>query len=101
MASPPLLYLHGLAGDLFTTPADQGWPAFLDALGAQFSITAPAHPGYDGGPSTEGLDAVEDYVFLYLDLLDELGHNGVELVGFSLGGWLAAELALRYPRRVR
>src|SRR5437764_1451807 len=43
---------------------------------------------------------MEDATFHHLDLLDRLGFASVPIVGLSLGGWMAAELATRYPERV-
>jgi pimeloyl-ACP methyl ester carboxylesterase len=97
----PLLYLHGLC-DLHSAIPGDGRTAFLDALAAgQRTVLAPALPGYPGSSGLEDMRDVEDYVFHLLDLLDELGLGQVDLAGHSLGGWLAAELALRRPDRVR
>jgi len=52
------------------------------------------------GGSAE-IDGVEDLVFHYLDLLDALGLPQVDLVGACLGGWIAAELAVRHSQRIR
>src|SRR6185369_7099133 len=43
---------------------------------------------------------IDDAVFHYLDVLDGLGLDRVHLVGVSLGGWIAAELAIRHPERI-
>ena len=40
-------------------------------------------------------------VFHYLELFDALGIERFDLVGHCVGGWLAAELAVRHPQRVR
>ena len=39
-------------------------------------------------------------MFLYLDLLDELDLNDVILMGFSMGGWTAVELAVANSTRI-
>jgi pimeloyl-ACP methyl ester carboxylesterase len=47
------------------------------------------------------LDTIEDYVLHYMDLFDRFGLDRFDLAGFSLGGWLAAEYAIRQPDRIR
>jgi pimeloyl-ACP methyl ester carboxylesterase len=87
---PPLVYLHGVLGET-------RWYPFHQALAARFDVIAPAHPGYG---ETEGLGAIEaadDVVFHYLDLFEGLGITRAHVVGVSLGGWIAAELAVRHP----
>src|SRR5262245_40486980 len=61
----PLLLLHG--GD-----GPQGHLPFLQRLTEQFDVIAPTHPGFASSPIPEHFDALEDLVYLYLDLLDAL-----------------------------
>jgi pimeloyl-ACP methyl ester carboxylesterase len=89
-----LLYLHSAMGEAtWQTP-------HLNALAERVELFAPAHPGF---LSSEGLDEirdVEDLVYHYLAYLDAKGWDSVAVMGVSLGGWIAAELAARYPERV-
>lgn len=92
---PPLVYLHG------TWPlelADGGGP-FLRALAERYRVIAPRHPGFGDSTGTERLLDLHDFLYYYLDLLDALELHGVPLVGHSLGGMLAAELAAVQPAR--
>jgi pimeloyl-ACP methyl ester carboxylesterase len=93
----PLLYLHGFAD---VHGAVSGWLPFHEALAASARLLTPAHPGCAASTGSDGIDGVEDLVFHYLDLLDMLGLERVDLVGACVGGWIAAELALRHPHRV-
>jgi len=92
-AGNPVLLLHGLA------PVDPGAP-FLDLLARSAAIIAPTHPGFGHTPRPHDFDTVYDLVHLYLDLLEQLPHDRVTLVGLSFGGWLAAEIAAARSRRV-
>jgi pimeloyl-ACP methyl ester carboxylesterase len=90
---PPLLYLHSAGGET-------EWMPFHEGLAQQFSVYLPAHPGFG---SSQGLDEIRDIYDLawhYVDLLDQLGLEKVPLVGFSLGAWIAMELAILRPERV-
>jgi pimeloyl-ACP methyl ester carboxylesterase len=89
----PLLYLHG-AGDLGM------WLPALSALAGLYRVWRPDHPGFNGSEDRDGIDSVHDLAFFYLDLLDRLDAERVVVVGSSLGGWLAADLATIEPRRV-
>lgn len=95
---PPVLYLHGLA-DVHGAVAD--WLPFHAALAASFRVLAPAHPGCATSGGSAEVDGVEDLVFHYLDLLDALGLARVDVLGACVGGWIAAELAVRHPQRIR
>ncbi len=90
----PLLFLHG-AGGL------RGWDPFLAGLAAQFTVYAPSHPGFETSTGIEHLDDVLDLVVFYNDFLDALGLDATHVVGHSMGGMLAAELAALSPHRVR
>jgi pimeloyl-ACP methyl ester carboxylesterase len=94
----PLLYLHGLA-DVHTAVAD--WQPAHMHLAAGRRLLAPAHPGCAASTGLNDVDSLEDLVFHYLDLLDALGLDRVDVVGNCLGGWIAAELAVRRPDRIR
>jgi pimeloyl-ACP methyl ester carboxylesterase len=98
-AGTALLYLHGLA-DLHSARAPDDLPAALTSLAAGREVIAPALPGYVGTEAT-GVDSVEEHVFHLLDLLDALGLPQVDVVGHSIGGWIAAEAAVRHPQRFR
>ena len=99
-AGTHVLYLHGLCDMHSALPGDR-FTDFLSRLVPTMDIVAPALPGYSGSSGVENMHDVEDYVFLLVDLLDRLVLRSVDVVGHSLGGWLAAELALRRPDRVR
>ncbi len=99
-SGPPLLYLHGLVADIHSLPADSGLTAFHDTLAQSFSVYAPALPGYAETEGYDELETVEDMVFFCLDVLDSLQLDRVSLVGTSLGGWVATELATRHAHRL-
>ncbi|MCL2385798.1 MAG: alpha/beta hydrolase [Alphaproteobacteria bacterium] len=61
---------------------------------------APSHPGFGGTPLPDWLDSVDDLSYLYLDLLDAMDLRNVTVLGFSLGGWIAAEMAVRCSARI-
>lgn len=90
----PVLYLHGLDGAAPALP-------FVAPLGESFQLLVPEHPGFGASDLPSWLDAIDDVAYFYLDLLDELALERVDLVGHSLGGWIALELAIRSPQRFR
>jgi pimeloyl-ACP methyl ester carboxylesterase len=89
---PPLLYLHG-AGTFW-------WMPVHDLLSRDRRVVLPVHPGFGASEGFEAIETIEDLVFHTRDVLDALDLARVDVVGLSLGGWLAAELALRSPERV-
>jgi len=92
-AGRPLLYLHG--------PNDVGqWLPVLDDLAARHDVLAPEHPGFGASDLPAWLDTVPDLANFYLDLIDQLDLHDVDLIGHDLGGWIAAELAVRNPQRL-
>ena len=93
-AGEPILLLHGLH------PVDPDAP-FLALLGQHADIIAPSHPGFGHSPQPERFDTIYDLVHLYLDLLETLPHPKVTLLGFSFGGWLAAEIAATCCHRLK
>ncbi|HXO02756.1 MAG TPA: alpha/beta hydrolase [Stellaceae bacterium] len=91
--APPLVFLHGAGGHT-------GWMGFLDALAEDFAVYAPEHPGFGRSDDPAWLDEVGDLAYFYLDFLQRLGLDRVHLIGTSLGGWIAAELAVRNQTRL-
>ena len=70
------------------------------ALAARSCTVLPTHPGFDGEPRPERFARIDDLVLAYLTLIERLDLRNVVVVGNSLGGWLAAELALRTSPRI-
>jgi len=90
----PVVYLHSANGE-----ADD--LTFLDLLALTRRVVAPVFPGFGTSEGIEHIEDIEDAAFHILDILDRLGFDQVDLVGMSLGGWMAAEVAVRWPERVR
>ena len=93
-AGPSLLYLHS-AGGLY-----EGDP-FLEALGANYRVYAPSLPGYLDSEGAENLRTMLDFTLWGFDVMDELGLSQPLLVGHSMGGMMAAEMASLYPKAFR
>ena len=89
----PILALHG-----FDTIDPEA--AFLDLLGRHAEIIAPSSPGFGHSPRPKDFDKVYDLVHLYLEILEMLPGDTVTLLGFSFGGWLAAEVAAACSHRL-
>jgi pimeloyl-ACP methyl ester carboxylesterase len=92
-SGPPLLLLHGASGAESCLPV-------MQLLTEQFDVLLPEHPGFGGSDIPDWLDTIHDLAYFYLDVLDALDLSRVHLVGVSLGGWIAAELAVRNTRRL-
>jgi pimeloyl-ACP methyl ester carboxylesterase len=84
----PILILHGAGGP-------QSVAGFAAALAEHAHVFVPTHPGFAGEPRPEWFTSVDDIAFTYLDLLERLDLHDVIVIGFSFGGWIAAELAVR------
>jgi pimeloyl-ACP methyl ester carboxylesterase len=82
----PLGFLGGVRG----LPR---WTPFLDRLAERRRVVAPSLPGFPGAEGHQRLDDVADWVTATLDLLEASGLEGADLVGASVGGLLAAEVA--------
>ncbi len=89
----PLVFLHGAGGPMIGAP-------FLDDLAQNFTVYAPAHPGFGTGQGVENLEDVIDFALYYHDFLDEMQIENPHLMGHSLGGMIAAEVAALSPYRL-
>ncbi len=95
----PLVYLHGYADVHGVAGEFQPFHSALAAAG--YHVMSPAHPGCSGTSDLAEGYSPEDVVFHYLDLLDALGLKQFNLVGHCVGGWIAAEIAVRHPEKVK
>ncbi len=87
------MWLHGEEG---LRPDD----AFLDLLAEHGQVLAPSHPGFGHSPDIDGVDTIDDLSYLYLDLLAGRDLRDVVVIGASLGGWIAAEMAVKCTDRL-
>jgi len=85
-SGPPLVILHGLDSIDPRSP-------YLDLLGRDFEIIAPSSPGFGNSPRPDDFDTVYDLIHVHLAAIQALPYAKVALLGFSFGGWLAAEIA--------
>src|ERR1035437_6384372 len=83
-----VLLLHGGAGP-------RSVAGLAAALSEHAYVVTPTHPGFDGTPRVPWLDSAADLADAYLDLLAELKLDAVMVIGNSIGGWIASEMALR------
>src|ERR671930_1065538 len=88
----PLLLLHDELGH-------PGWLRYHAALAQHYTLHIPLHPGCGQSDRLDWVMHTRDLAFWYLDALDELGLGQVPVIGGSLGGWLAAEMATMCPQQ--
>jgi pimeloyl-ACP methyl ester carboxylesterase len=91
---PPLLFVHGLSGS---------WPNWLEQLpvfAASHRVIALDLPGFGRSPMPAEPISISGYARTVDALLDELGVSAAAVVGNSMGGFVAAELAINFPQRV-
>lgn len=88
----PLLMLHGAGGFNSHHPVNA-------LLAKHRRVICPSHPGFGKSGLPDWLDSVDDIAHVYLELMDQLGLRATELIGCSLGGWIAAEMATKAPER--
>lgn len=90
----PLLLLH--SEDYYEKGA-----AFVEELAKTRQVIMPWMPGFNGSTLPDSIRKPEDIAYLYLDLLDEMKLTDVDVLGFSVGGWLALEIATKNDTRLR
>src|SRR5262252_2213451 len=89
----PVLLLHG-----FQTIRPQA--PFLSELAKHCSYLAPSLPGFGASTRPKDFDTIYDLVRHTLDLIDAMAGEKITLIGFSFGGWLAAEAAVVRPAKL-
>jgi pimeloyl-ACP methyl ester carboxylesterase len=89
----PLLFLHGAGGI-------RAWEGALPLLARRFHVYAPLLPGFGESTGLELLDDQLDLVLHGFDVLEALGLERPAVLGESMGGWIAAEMAALRPREI-
>lgn len=91
---PVLVLIHGfMSGFAY-------WEKQIESLSSHFEVIAMDHPGYGGKTDETGFDKVADFAANVLKELDGLGVSNFHLLGHSMGGMIAQEIALQVPDRV-
>ncbi|MEJ0023513.1 MAG: alpha/beta hydrolase [Alphaproteobacteria bacterium] len=88
----PLLFLHGMDGI-------EGAVGLINLLAESHKVYAPSHPGFGTSALPKTFTSVDDLSYFYLDLIEQLDLRDVTFAGFSLGGWLAAEILIKNSSR--
>ena len=89
----PLVFLHPELGIAPGAPV-------LDRLAARFDVVAPSLPGYGRTELPRSYSSVDDLAYFTLDLIEMLDLRNLVLVGVSIGGWVAAEIATKTTERI-
>jgi pimeloyl-ACP methyl ester carboxylesterase len=92
-SGPPLVYLHSILGE-------NSWQPLFETLSREFTIYVPESPGFTNTEGLERIDSIYDLTFHYADFFDVLELEQPYVAGASVGGWIAAELAVHYPGRL-
>jgi len=86
----PLLMLHDELGF-------PGWMRWNGALADRHRFVVPLQPGFGRSERVDWFTSVRDVAAFYARMLREQGLGRVDVVGFSMGGWIAAEMAAADP----
>lgn len=89
----PVLFIHGANGVA-------AWLPFFENLSGKYDLIIPDHPGFGRSDDPAWIRSVPDLAFFYLDLIEKLDLRDVHLVGTSMGGWIASEIAIRNESRL-
>jgi pimeloyl-ACP methyl ester carboxylesterase len=89
----PILVLHGGA-------SVQSVKGLAAALSHRAHVLVPTHPGFEGEPRPDWFDRIDDLALAYLELLERLDLHDVLVIGSSVGGWIASEMAVHDTSRL-
>jgi pimeloyl-ACP methyl ester carboxylesterase len=86
----PLLVLHGAGGN-------RGFTRWTERVAERFTVWAPTHPGFGRSGDADWMEGIDDLARFYLWFIDAAGLGRPHLLGQSIGGWTAAEMAAMSP----
>jgi pimeloyl-ACP methyl ester carboxylesterase len=89
----PLLVLHGAGGN-------RGWRRWLELVARRYTVWAPTHPGFGASGDAEWMEGIDDLARFYLWFIDAADLGQPHLLGHSIGGWTAAEMATMSPAAI-
>ena len=85
-SGPALLFLHGAGGS-------SGWQPYHQELANDYTVFVPSQPGFNGTERPDWLYTINDICHFNLEMAQKLGLKQYVLMGSSMGGWIAAEMA--------
>jgi len=86
----PLLVLHGAGGN-------RGWTRAMAKIAERYTVWAPTHPGFGSSGDAEWMEGIDDLARFYLWFIDTARLGRPHVLGHSIGGWTAAEMAAMSP----
>jgi len=93
-AGQSLLVLHDELGN-------PGWLRWTRALAKRHAILIPLHPGFGRTERADWMLSIRDIASFYSRYLKENRLTPLDVIGFSMGGWIAAEMAASNPTQFR
>jgi pimeloyl-ACP methyl ester carboxylesterase len=86
----PLLVLHGAGGN-------RGFTRWMARVAERHTVWAPTHPGFGPSGDADWMEGIDDLARFYLWFIEAAGLGRPHLLGHSIGGWTAAEMAAMSP----
>ena len=93
-SGPPLLFLHGAGGN-------SGWQGYHEELSKTHTVYVPSQPGFNGTERPGWVYTINDLSHFNLEMAQVLGLDDYILMGSSMGGWVAAEMAAMRPQTLK
>src|SRR2546428_12064027 len=91
---PVIVLIHGITGSSLT------WEDVIEPLAEHYTVVAPDLLGHGESAKPRGDYSLGAYASALRDLLAALGHHRATVVGHSLGGGIAMQMAYQFPERV-
>src|SRR5437764_11480296 len=91
---PVVVLIHGITGSSVT------WEEVIEPLAERYTVVAPDLLGHGESAKPRGDYSLGAYASGIRDLIAALGHSHATVVGHSLGGGIAMQMAYQFPERV-